>query len=131
MNPLVPAGPAPYRRLHPGQAVHVNAHAGWIPATVTSIGHTRVGLAYPPGTPAPFAGPVSPWVVRPADGVGLRRVRDLRPGDRVLAFDGTVHEVVNPAWPCRDGWWVVGYTTGEHTAVPAHTILRVLQRTDT
>ena len=65
-------------------------------------------------------------MVRPAAGIGLRRVRDLRAGERVVAFDGTVHIVASPAWAGRDGWWVVGYTSGEHTTVPGHTILRVL-----
>ena len=37
-HPLAPRRPRP--DLFPGQAVHVNARAAWLPATVISVAHT-------------------------------------------------------------------------------------------
>jgi len=88
--------------LRPGQAVHVNARAAWLPATVTSIAHTRIGVTYHIRTTHPLSDAVAPWVVRPADGIRLCAVYAVRAGDEIVAFDGTVHTVTN-TWRSRDG----------------------------
>ncbi|MDG4795402.1 hypothetical protein [Micromonospora sp. WMMD1082] len=123
---VVPAG------LHLGQAVHVNARAAWLSATVASITHTRIGVAYgaPRQAGGPLADAVAPWVVRPADGVHLRPVHELRVGDDVVAFDGTTFTVAG-AWPGRDRWWVIDYTNGERATVPSKAILRLADPTPT
>jgi hypothetical protein len=118
------AGPVQPDQLRLGQAVHVNAHATWLPATVTSIAHTSVGVAYDAEFPHPFAGRVAPWVVRPADGIRLQHVHALRAGDEVVAFDGAIHTIAH-VWQGRDRWWVIDYTSGEHAVVPPQAILRL------
>ncbi|MEH1166432.1 hypothetical protein V6V47_13690 [Micromonospora sp. CPCC 205539] len=118
--------------LHVGQAVHVNARATWLPATVTSLAPARVGVDY---RLAPAAGRrrvdvVAPWVVRPADGVRLRPVRELRSGDDVLAFDGTTRTVA-AVRPRRDYWWVISHADGAHVVVPPSAVLRLTDPTPT
>ena len=118
--------------LHPGQAVHVNARTAWLPATITSITHTRIGVAYdtqlhPSG---PLAGAVCPWVVRPADGVRLQAVHELRAGDDVVAFNGTPLTIAT-VWQSRDRWWVIDYTNGERAIMPPNAILRLTDQTPT
>ncbi|MEU1969674.1 hypothetical protein ABZ541_23830 [Micromonospora sediminicola] len=116
--------------LHVGQAVHVNARAAWLPATVTSITHSRIGVAYA----APFqassllAGAVAPWLVRPADGVRLQTVHALRAGDDVVVCDGTALTVA-ALWQGRDRWWVIDYTNGHRATVPPAAILRLIDPT--
>ncbi|MEU1811052.1 hypothetical protein [Micromonospora aurantiaca (nom. illeg.)] len=134
MTPLfVPQGTVvPPTDLHLGQAVHVNARAAWLPATVTSITHTRIGVAY--GIPLLAGGPLSdavvPWVVRPADGVCLRPVHELRVGADVVSSDGTTLTVAG-VWQGRDRWWVIDYTNGERATVPSKAILRLADPTPT
>jgi len=77
--------------LHIGQAVHVNARSAWLPATIVSIAHGRVGVAYHTDLPLPLARSVAPWVIRPAAGTRLQPVDRLRHGDEVDGFDGANH----------------------------------------
>ncbi|QGN48002.1 hypothetical protein GKC29_14880 [Micromonospora sp. WMMC415] len=120
------AAVVPPADLHLGQAVHVNARTVWLLATVTSITHTRIGVAYGAQLHAssPLADAVAPWVVRPADGVRLQAVHELRAGDDVVAFDGTTLTIA-AVWQGRDGWWVIDYITGERASVPPNAILRL------
>jgi hypothetical protein len=114
-----------------GQAVHVNARTAWLSATVTSIAHTGIGVAYAAQLLAgggPRARTVAPWVVRPAAGVRLRAVHLLRAGDDLLAFDGTARTVAT-VWRGLDRWWVIAYTNGERSAVPPQAILRLTDPT--
>ncbi|MCG5446225.1 hypothetical protein NIE79_004793 [Micromonospora sp. NIE79] len=126
-SPFLPAAV-----LHVGQAVHVNARAAWLPATVTSLAAARVGvdyhLAVAPGRRRTEV--VAPWRVRPADGVCLRPVRELRAGDDVLAFDGTTRTVA-AIWPRRDRWWVISHADGAHAVVPPTAVLRLTDPTPT
>ena len=120
---------APTAGLRPGQAVHVNTRAAWLPATVTAITPTRVGVAYHTDVHAAWlAREVAPWVVLPADGVQLRPPHGLRAGDDILAFDGTTHTIA-VVWPHHSFWWVIDYTSGEHTAVPPNAVLRLADPT--
>ncbi|MGC4750458.1 hypothetical protein ACLQ28_33040 [Micromonospora sp. DT201] len=118
--------------LHVGQAVHVNARAAWLPATITSLAPARVGVDYripaPPGRRHTEA--VAAWRVRPADGVRLRPVRELRAGDDVLAFDGTTRTVA-AIWPRRDRWWVISHADGARAVVPPTAVLRLTDPTPT
>ncbi|ROO60330.1 hypothetical protein EDC02_2191 [Micromonospora sp. Llam0] len=118
--------------LHLGQAVHVNARAAWLPATVTSITHTRIGIAYLTHQRpiSPLVPAVAPWVVRPADGVRLQPVHKLRIGDVAVTFDGTPL-AIDHVWQSRSGWWVIDYTDGDRAAVPPKAILRLTDPTPT
>jgi hypothetical protein len=122
----------PLADLHLGQAVHVNARTAWLPATITSIAHTRIGVTYAarPRAGGPLADAVAPWVVRPADGVRLHAVHELRAGDDLVAFDGTTLTVA-AVWQGRDRWWVIAYTNGERATVPPNAILRLTDPTPT
>ncbi|RQX16707.1 hypothetical protein DDE19_14110 [Micromonospora ureilytica] len=126
-SPFLPAAV-----LHVGQAVHVNAHAAWLPATVTSLAAARVVVDYRITVPAGRRRTevVPPWRVRPADGVCLRPVRDLRAGDDVLAFDGTTRTVA-AIWPRRDRWWVISHADGARAVVPPTAVLRLTDPTPT
>jgi hypothetical protein len=121
---LPPAG------LRVGQSVHVNARAAWLPATVTSVTRTRVGVAYLPRAASPLVPAVAPWVVRPADGVRLEAVHRLRVGDDVVAFDNTCL-TIGCVWQSRGGWWVIDYTNGERATVPPEAVLRLSDPTPT
>jgi hypothetical protein len=127
-----PSNALPSVDLHVGQTVHVNVRAAWVPATVTSITRTRIGVAYLayPQPASALATAVAPWVVRPADGVRLQAVRKLRVGDDVVAFDGT-QLAVDYVWQGRNGWWAIDYTNGERAAVPPMAILRLSDPTPT
>ncbi|WP_410814846.1 hypothetical protein [Micromonospora sp. 067-2] len=132
MTDLFTSSFLPTAMLHVGQAVHVNARAAWLPATVTSLTLARVGVDYrispPPGSRR--AELVAPWAVRPADGVCLRPVRELRAGDDVLAFDGTTRTVA-AVWPRRDRWWVISHADGAHAVVSPTAVLRLTDPTPT
>ncbi|MGI5213308.1 hypothetical protein [Plantactinospora sp. CA-290183] len=118
--------------LHPGQAVHVNVRTVWLPATVTSITHSCIGVDYDTHfwASGPLASSVAPWVVRPADGLRLQPVHAVRVDDDVVAFDSTPLTVAG-AWQGRDRWWVIDYTTGERATVPPNAILRLVDPTPT
>lgn len=126
-HPLAPRLPRP--DLYPGQAVHVNAHAAWLPATVISVAHTAVGISLSSPTAGTLARTVAPWVVQPADGFRLEAVQNLRHGDEVVAANGTIHTVAGAPWPGRDGWWVLTYSDGERVTLPAGAVLRLSDST--
>jgi hypothetical protein len=123
IHPLTPRLPRP--DLHPGQAVHVNAHAAWLPATVICVAHTAIGISLPSAANGPLTRTVAPWVVQPADGYRLEPVGNLRHGDELVAADGTIHTVAGTPWPGRDGWWVLTYADGERVTLPAGAVLRL------
>jgi hypothetical protein len=120
--------PTPAHTLQIGQHVHVNTRAAWYPAQVTSITHTRIGVTFDLAPSSRLAAWVTPALVRPADGVRLQPVQALRGGDDLLAYDGTVHTLTD-AWPARDHRWILDYTSGTRTSVPAHAILRLPDHT--
>jgi hypothetical protein len=126
-HPLAPRRPRP--DLFPGQAVHVNAHAAWLPATVISVAHTSVGISLFSTEAGVLTRAVAPWVVQPADGHRLEPVHNLRHGDDVVAADGTIHTVAAAPWQGRDGWWVLTYTDGERVTLPAGAVLRLTDPT--
>jgi hypothetical protein len=126
-HPLIPRRPRP--DLFPGQAVHVNAHAAWVPATVISVAHTSVGISLFSTEAGVLTRAVAPWVVQPADGHRLEPVHNLRHGDDVVAADGTIHTVAAAPWQGRDGWWVLTYTDGERVTLPAGAVLRLTDPT--
>ena len=126
IHPFTPRLPRP--DLRPGQAVHVNAHAAWLPATVISIAHTAVGISLTT-TAGSRTRTVAPWVVQPADGHRLAPVHQLRHGDQVVAADGTIHPVDGPPWQGRDGWWVLTYASGERVSLPPAAVLRLTDPT--
>jgi hypothetical protein len=123
-----PGLPSRTTDLHLGQTVHVNTRAAWLPATITSIAHTSIGVTYHATLASPLGDAAAPWVVRPADGIRLQPVHALCAGDDVVAFDGTVHTVAS-VWQARDGWFVVGYINGEHATLPPGAILRLTDPT--
>jgi hypothetical protein len=126
IHPLTPHQPRPL--LRPGQPVHVNAHAAWLPATVATVTHARIGIRVPTAA-GTLARTVAPWVVHPADGHRLAAVDQLRHGDEVAAADGRVHTVVGVPWQGRDGWWVLTYGSGETAALPPAAVLRLVDAT--
>jgi hypothetical protein len=115
---------APRLPLQLGQSVHVNAHAAWLPATVVSIAHTAIGIHL--HTATPITRTVAPWVVQPADGYRLERAHRLHRGDQVADAAGTVRTIAAPPWQGSDRWWVIAYTNGEQSTLPAGAILRLL-----
>src|SRR5690349_14706964 len=90
VDPRTPTPPRP--TLTVGQAVHVNAHAAWLSATVVSIAHTGVAISFR-GAFTNVTRTVAPWVIRPAAGHRLQPVHRLRHGDEVVAADGTTHTI--------------------------------------
>jgi len=92
--PLAPRLPRP--DLFPGQAVHVNAHTAWLPATVISVAHTSVGISLFSAKAGALTRTVAPWVVQPADGYRLKAVHNLRHSDEVVAAGGAIHTVAAP-----------------------------------
>lgn len=114
-----------------GQAVHVNAHAAWLPATVLAIGHTAVAISLHRPSAGPLTRTVAPWVVRPADGHRLEPVHGLRHGDEVVTGDERIHVVVGCPWQGRDGWWVLNYADGERATLPPGAVLRLTDDTPT
>lgn len=115
--------------LFTGQAVHVNAHAAWLPATVVSVAHAAVGISLTGPKPAATIRTVAPCVVRPADGHRLEPVHRVRHGDEVAAADGSVHTIAGTPWRGRDGWWLLTYTNGEQVALPPGAVLRLTDPT--
>ena len=130
MNQLfaTPVLPSVLPRLHLGQAVHVNVRAAWLPATVRAIAAGRVAVIFETDLPTLLSGEFAPWTVRPADGLQLRPVKQLRAGEKVVAYDGTPHPV-GAAWPRRDGYWTIPFADGRVGTVPAGAILRVTDPT--
>ena len=128
-HPLRPSLTRP--ELRPGQAVHVNARAAWLPATVVSVAHTAVGVTLYPPTGGPRIRTVAPWVVQPAEGFRLEPVHRLRIGDEVVVADGTISTVVAAPWQGRDGWWLITFEVGEPAIVPAGAVLRLVDPTPT
>jgi hypothetical protein len=126
IHPYGPHRPRPC--LHLGQAVHVNAHAAWLPATVVSIAHTAVGISLAT-TAGSRTRTVAPWVVQPADGHRLAPVHELRHGDEIVAADGTTHTVSGTPWQGRDGWWLLTYAGGERVILPPAAVLRLTDLT--
>jgi hypothetical protein len=116
--------------LRVGQAVHLNARAGWLPATITSLAPTAVGVNVHVAGQPPRHRLVDPWVLRPADGARLEPVHRLRYADPVLDYHATVH-TVETVWQARGGWWIVGYTDGTQAVLPASAILRLFDDTPT
>ncbi|MEV4201073.1 hypothetical protein [Micromonospora globbae] len=127
INPLTPRLPRP--GLYPGQAVHVNAHTAWLPATVICVAHAAVGISLATPTAGTLTRTVAPWVVRPAAGHRLAPVHQLRHGDEVVAADGSVHALAGFPWQGRDGWWVLTYDNGERVTLPPATVLRLTDPT--
>jgi hypothetical protein len=60
-DPVTPSLPGPW--LRPGQVVHVNAHAAWLPARVISVAHTTIGVSVATPTAATLTRTVAPWLV--------------------------------------------------------------------
>lgn len=124
MRHPLPTSPLP--RLRPGQPVHVNTRSGWLDATVTAVAHRNIQVYYQARVPAGYSAAVPAHLVWPAQGLTLRPVTELAAGDQVA--DGDRWRTVASTWHTRDGWVVIYYTTGEHTAVPARTVLRLPTR---
>jgi hypothetical protein len=119
----------PVDQLRIGQPVHVNSRTTWLPAVVTSIARTAVGVELRTAAETPLTGVVPPWVIRCADGVRLLPVQRVSCGDRVCNFDGSTHTVALPAWEGYDGWWFVTFTDGRRATLPAGTVLRLVDDT--
>ncbi|MGI5185492.1 hypothetical protein ACQEVZ_55540 [Dactylosporangium sp. CA-152071] len=126
---LNPSTVMPVDQLRIGQPVHVNSRTAWLPAVVTSIARTAVGVELRTPGETPLTGVVPPWVIRPADGVRLLPVQRASSGDQVFKFDGTTQTVAAPAWEGRDGWWFVTFTDGHRACLPAGTVLRLVDDT--
>ncbi len=120
--------PSP-EHLRVGQSVHVNSRAIWLPAVVTSVARTRVGVAHHDDGPPTLTGVVPPWVVRPADNVRLQPVHLLSYGDEVITFDGVVCTVATRPWEGRAGWWFVTFADGRRAVLPAGAVLRLVDTT--
>src|SRR5690349_20528112 len=129
-QPAVPAHLPPHLLLRPGQSVHVNRRAGWLPATVTRTGSRTVGVRYThPVVAVPLADAVLPWAVRPADGVKLRAARQVAPGDRII-FGGRVRTVAAPPVDNRGGWLELSFTDrGQNAVVMPGAVLRLVDDT--
>ena len=119
----------PVDQLRIGQPVHVNSRTAWLPAVITSIARTEVGVELRTAGQPPLTGVVPPWVVRPADGVRLLPVHRVSCGDQAFNFDGTTQTVALPAWEGRDVWWFVTFTDGRRATLPAGTVLRLVDDT--
>jgi len=115
--------------LRPGQPVHVNVHATWLPAVVTWLAPGRIGVDYQTSQPLPLGPVTSPWTVRPAAGYQLVQVRKLAAGDQIAAADGTMFTVAAPPWRGRSGAWLVEYTNGSRAVLAATAVLRVVDPT--
>lgn len=112
--------------LRVGQAVHVNTHTAWIPATVTHLmGGSRVGVrTQPPAGYTPFAGTLARWVVQPAAGAWLCPISGVHPGHAVLAHNGQPHTVAHVR-RLSTGAWLLTYRDGNQVVLPAAAILRL------
>jgi len=125
MSTLFPASsaPMPAHSLHPGQAIHVNNLSVWVAAQVTSITHTRIGVAYTRRPLPRLATGVPPWLVRPAEGIQLRLVSKLRYDDDLVSSDEHLHKIIG-AHPAGHRW-IIEFHDGTHTPVPCNAILRI------
>ena len=119
--------PVAPHRLSLGLQVHVNLGAIWIEAEVTSITHTRIGVAYRRDPDLRLSNRVAPSHVRPAEGVCLRPVQDLCHGEDLVAFDGTLL-TIDTTWPVGHRWGI-SYLNGARTSVPARAVLRLREQT--
>jgi hypothetical protein len=129
LHPLAPRQARP--DLFRGQAVHVNARAAWLPATVAFVDVRAIGITLASATAGTLTRTVAPWIVQPADGYRLQPVHRLCHGDEVVAADGTTQTVAGTPWQGRDGWWVLSYGNGARAALPASAVLRLTDPTPT
>ena len=129
-QPAVPQHLAPHLLLRPGQPVHVNHRASWLPATVTGVGSRTVGVRYEnPAVAAPLADAVLPWAVRPADGAQLRAARQVASGDQII-FGSHIRTVAAPPVEDRNGWLELTFTDGAQNAlVMPGAVLRLVDDT--
>jgi hypothetical protein len=127
MSSTATGNPIEASPLRVGLAVHVNVRAGWVPATITSICHRRVGVIYHTDQPTPLAPRIPPWLVRPARGIRLTPIHHLRHGDEVVAFDGTTN-TVDGTWRTPDQWWLIIYADGQYATTALHAVLRLADR---
>jgi hypothetical protein len=129
-QPAVPQHLAPHLLLRPGQQVHVNHRASWLPATVTCVGSRTVGVRYEnPAVAAPLADAVLPWAVRPADGAQLRAARQVASGDQII-FGRSIRTVAAPPVEDRTGWLELSFTDGGQNAlVMPGAVLRLVDDT--
>ncbi|GGL12678.1 hypothetical protein [Mangrovihabitans endophyticus] len=127
---ITPPHLAAHLLLRPGQPVHVNHHAGWLPATVTRIAARTVEVSYPATTAAGrLARTVRPWAVRPADGARLRPARQVTAGDQII-FGSRIRTVAAPPAQDQAGWLVLAFTDGGQAAlVLPGAVLRLLDDT--
>jgi len=126
----VPQHLQPHLLLRPGQPVHVNRRASWLPATVTRVGSRTVGVRYRnPAVSALLADAVAPWVVRPADGAQLRAARLITAGDQII-FGTRIRTVAAPPVDDRSGWLALSFTDGDQRAlVMPGAVLRLVDDT--
>lgn len=129
-QPAVPQHLQPHQLLRPGQPVHVNRRASWLPATVTRVGSRTVGVRYQnPAVSAPLADAVAPWAVRPADGARLRAATSITVGDQII-FGNRIRTVAAPPVDDRTGWLALSFTDGDQTAlVMPGAVLRLVDDT--
>lgn len=124
-----PSSTGPSRSaLAAGQLVHVNHRGTWLAATVRAVGGHYVAINYITRPGLPLSGAVGVWAVRPAAGVLLKRIDQIRSGDAIATYDG-LPQTVTAAWPGRDRTFTIAFTGGEYTTVPAGTVLRVTDTT--
>ena len=129
-QPAVPQHLQPHLLLRPGQSVHVNRRASWLPATVTRVGSRTVGVRYHnPAVSAPHADAVAPWAVRPADGAQLRAATSITVGDQII-FGSRIRTVAAPPVGDRTGWLELSFTDGDQNAlVMPGAVLRLIDDT--
>ena len=129
-QPAVPQHLQPHQLLRPGQPVHVNHRACWLPATVTCVGSRTVGVRYEnPAVAATFADAVLPWTVRPADGAQLRAARQVTSGDQII-FGSRIRTVAAPPVEDRTGWLELSFADGGQNAlVMPGAVLRLVDDT--
>lgn len=129
-QPAVPQHLQPHQMLRPGQPVHVNRRACWLPATVTRVGSRTVGVRYQnPAVSAPLADAVAPWAVRPADGAQLRAATSITVGDQII-FGSRIRTVAAPPVDDRTGWLQLSFTDGGQNAlVMPGAVLRLVDDT--
>lgn len=119
------------RKLTPDMPVHVHVFGRWRPGRITRLAQTMVWVRYARnqhGDSTEQAFP--PAAVLPAEGVDLRAVQDLHPGDVVL--------VSGARWPVaqvtpvphgrrrREPRMRIRYTHDDEVTLTASTLLRVV-----
>lgn len=129
-QPAVPQHLQPHQLLRPGQPVHVNSRASWLPATVTRVGSRTVGVSYHnPAVSASHADAVAPWAVRPAAGAQLRAATSITVGDQII-FGSRIRTVAAPPAGDRTGWLELSFTDGDQNAlVTPGAVLRLVDDT--